>query len=450
MEVSDTTRHRWLAPVIAAGLLSGTTGATYSALAAEPGPSPVTFEDEPAAHGLYDQMHAVIRKAESLSYVSRCKWGGAGKEGGGICRVWLRKPNHFRVETEPLSEGDDELLLGGKGGVLIGDGETMWTYWPKGRPDFWPDKVPAADRETRFSSYMTKPAPPKTISISHEVIFILAMHVMELSTFHGYTDELRGHYLDGVRSLGTEEIGDEVCDKIEVSLVKGQRTRYFWLSQRDHIPRKLKQIVRVNREDWLTEEWSNVTLNADQPDDLFNWTPPEGWTQWKVPDWDSKLLAAGTEAPDFELASADGGRIRLSDYRGQVVWLNFWKAGCPPCREELSHLQEMHRQFSDKGLVILGFNCMDGKKIAMDAMSHYGVTYPMVLDDSPEAVNICDGDYAGGPLPMNYIIDRQGKVMDAWFGYQKGSHQEDAALLKAGGELAETFRQERKAQDSLP
>jgi hypothetical protein len=77
----------------------------------------------------------------------------------------------------------------------------------------------------------------------------------------------------------------------------------------------------------LTEEWSNMTLDAEIPEKLFAWKPPEGWTQWGVPDWEASLLTPGTVAPDFEFASIEGQPIRLSGYRDQVVWLNFWKSG---------------------------------------------------------------------------------------------------------------------------
>ncbi len=65
------------------------------------------------------------------------------------------------------------------------------------------------------------------------------MPIIDPSTFHGYTDSLQP-YLDGVKSLGSEKFGDEDCDKIEVSIMKHQRSWYLWLSRSDHLPRKLQ------------------------------------------------------------------------------------------------------------------------------------------------------------------------------------------------------------------
>jgi outer membrane lipoprotein-sorting protein len=292
------------------------------------------FQDEPAAHALYNQMIAAMRKAKSLSYVSRYQMEAKGFKHGCTYRAWLKKPNYFRVEAEASTDVLQTLLKalakesGGGSGVLIGDGNTLWIYWPKGR-FMYSFENQAAYEKTRLTSYMKKPAPPGGHSIGHETGFLdagLGMPIIDPSTFHGYTDSLQP-YVDGVKSLGAEKVGAEDCDKIEVSIMKHQRSWYLWLSKRDHLPRKLKQVVRVSYDIVTTEEWSSVTLNADIPNTMFVWKPPDGWTEWKQPPIEARLLKPGTKAPDFDLASADGTRIRLSDYRGRVVWFYVWRAG---------------------------------------------------------------------------------------------------------------------------
>jgi hypothetical protein len=154
----------------------------------------------------------------------------------------------------------------------------------------------------------------------------MSMPIIDPSTFFGYTDSLQT-YLDGVKGLGIEKVAGEDCDKIEVSIMKHQRSWYLWLSKRDHLPRKLKQIVRVSYDIVMNEEWSSVSTNADMADTMFAWEPPKGWTQWRLPPLDASLLKPGTQAPDFDLASTDGKRIKLSDYRGKIVWFYVWRAG---------------------------------------------------------------------------------------------------------------------------
>jgi outer membrane lipoprotein-sorting protein len=309
------------------------------------------FQDEPDAHALYNRMVEAMRKANSLSYVSRYTWESKGLTlGDCYYRVWLKKPNYFRVETEIPAKSPLEKQVGKltdllrsivsapkvetsvpkKGGILIGDGNILWIYWPEGRPQFVRrDEETEADRKSRLSSYMMKPAPLAMHSIGHEVCYLgapMSMPVIDPSTFHGYTDSLQP-YLDGVKSLGEEKVGDEECEKIELSIMKHQRSWFLWLSKNDHLPRKLQQIVRVSHDIIMNEEWSSVTVNADIPDSLFTWKPPEGWTEWKMPKPEDRLLKPGTKAPDFDLASADGSQIKFSDYRGKIVWLYIWRAG---------------------------------------------------------------------------------------------------------------------------
>jgi outer membrane lipoprotein-sorting protein len=308
-----------------AGFLIGLSWLGVGALAGESKTPAVPFPDDPAARGLYKQMLEAMRNAKSLSYVSHYQLEAKGKLLTGCTyRAWLKKPNYFRIETESASKE--------KCGTLIGDGKTLWIHWPQGRPQFsygFEYDEPKADRETRKTSYMKKPAPPGGHSIGHETGILgagLGMPVLDPSTFHGYTDSLQA-YLDGVKSLGTEKVGDEDCDKIEVSIMKHQRSWYLWLSKRDHLPRKLKQVVRVSYDIVMHEEWSSVTLNAEIPDTMFVWKPPEGWKEWRLPRPEERLLKPGAQAPDFDLTSADGKRIKLSDYRGRAVWFYIWRAG---------------------------------------------------------------------------------------------------------------------------
>ena len=290
------------------------------------------FKDEPAARAIYKQMIAAMRKADSLSYVSRYGMEGKGFKSECVYRAWLKKPNYFRVEAEPV-ESDAAgkkprpIEAGGGRGVLIGDGSLMWIYWPNGRYKHeWED---AKDFEkTRLTTYIKKSALPGGHSIGHEVCYLgaMSMPVIDPSTFHGYTDSLQ-QYLDGVMGLGSEKVGGDDCDKIEVSIMKHQRSWYLWLSKRDHLPRKMKEIVRVSFDLIITEDWSSVIVNGEIPDKMFVWRPPKGWTQYKEPPLEIGLLKPGTKAPDFNLASADGGRIKLSDYRGKVVWFYVWRAG---------------------------------------------------------------------------------------------------------------------------
>lgn len=294
-------------------------------------PAATPFKDDPEAHAIYRQMFKALRKPNSLSYVSHYSFEAKGQVFGDCTyRVWLKKPNYFRVEAEISAERKKKLgtLSAGGRGILIGDGLLLYIYWPEGRSRYSNEET-AAYEKARMTSFMRKAAPPGGHSIGHEVCYLgagMSMPIIDPSCFFGYTDSLQ-EYLDGVKGLGSEKVGDEDCDKIEVSIMKHQRSWYLWLSKRDHLPRKLKQIVRVSYDITINEEWTSVTINPDLPEKMFAWKPPKDWIEWKEPPLEDSLLKPGTLAPDFDLTTSDGRRFKLSDYRGQVVWINVWRAG---------------------------------------------------------------------------------------------------------------------------
>jgi peroxiredoxin len=239
--------------------------------------------------------------------------------------------------------------------------------------------------------------------------------------------------MDGIRSLGAERIGDEECDVVEVSIQRGQRCWHLWLSRRDHLPRKLKEVIRLAERNVITDElWSKVSVNAQIPTEKFVWNPPEGWQERHVPGPEERLLRVGQEAPDFDLLAPDGNRIRLSDYRGKVVWLAFWRVGCPPCLREMPYLSGLYGRYRDKGLVVLGFNCDDEKQRVLDVLRQNAITFPNIVDASSGARQTCFQDYGSSGVPLNFIIDRQGKVAAGWYGYKDGDKKGVEILEKLG------------------
>src|SRR5207249_4183500 len=103
-----------------------------------------------------------------------------------------------------------------------------------------------------------EPSPAGRHSIGHQTDKLgagMSMPILDPSTFHGYSDSLQP-YLDGIRGLAPEQVGDVPCDVLEASIMNHQRTWYLWLAKKDHLPRKLKQIVRVSHDIMVEELWS--------------------------------------------------------------------------------------------------------------------------------------------------------------------------------------------------
>jgi peroxiredoxin len=130
----------------------------------------------------------------------------------------------------------------------------------------------------------------------------------------------------------------------------------------------------------------------------------------------------GSVAPDFELRSLDGKQVRLSDYRGKAVLLNFWATWCAPCKIEMPWFVDLQKQYAPQGLQVIGVAMDDSGDEAIGKFAkEMGVNYPVLI--GKEAV----GDAYGGVefLPTTFIIDRQGKVVDRVFGLVGRSEFED-------------------------
>lgn len=114
------------------------------------------------------------------------------------------------------------------------------------------------------------------------------------------------------------------------------------------------------------------------------------------------------KAPDFSLSDASGNKIKLSDFRGKVVMLEFWATWCPPCIESIPAMKTVHEKYKDKGFVLLGISVDRGNNAATKVSSFIkenGVSYPVFLDDG----NL-SSTYDANSIPMSFIIDKNGHI----------------------------------------
>ncbi|MDR1419414.1 MAG: TlpA family protein disulfide reductase [Treponema sp.] len=118
--------------------------------------------------------------------------------------------------------------------------------------------------------------------------------------------------------------------------------------------------------------------------------------------------AARTASPvDFTLPVLAGGKQRLSDLKGKVVFLNFWATWCGPCRSEMPSMEALYRRFRDSGLEVLAVNCAENRRDVVDFMKNNGLSFPAVLDESGEA----SGRYGIRAIPTTYILNRDGEII---------------------------------------
>ena len=112
-------------------------------------------------------------------------------------------------------------------------------------------------------------------------------------------------------------------------------------------------------------------------------------------------------APDFELKDANGQSVRLSDYRGKVVLLDFWATWCGPCKIEIPWFQEFERQNKDKGFAVLGVAMdEDGWDVVKPFAQHMNINYRLMIGNDSIAEKFGGVD----ALPTTFLIDREGKI----------------------------------------
>lgn len=123
---------------------------------------------------------------------------------------------------------------------------------------------------------------------------------------------------------------------------------------------------------------------------------------------------AGKLAPDFQLTSIDGKPVKLSDFKGKAVVLNFWATWCAPCKVEIPWFVELQKQYGPQGLAIVGVNMDDNPTV--DTIGKFareeGIDYTVLLGNDKVA------DEYGGveALPTTFYIGRDGKIVSRAFG----------------------------------
>ncbi|MCC5793228.1 MAG: TlpA family protein disulfide reductase [Chromatiales bacterium] len=124
----------------------------------------------------------------------------------------------------------------------------------------------------------------------------------------------------------------------------------------------------------------------------------------------------GEPAPDFTLQQRGGGEVTLSGLRGEVVMINFWATWCPPCRQEMPHLDQIYRRFGRMGFTLLGVNVEQNSRLADAFLRDVPVTFPILLDPEERVSRL----YNVPAMPSTVVVDRQGAVRYVFHGYRPG------------------------------
>lgn len=119
----------------------------------------------------------------------------------------------------------------------------------------------------------------------------------------------------------------------------------------------------------------------------------------------------GKTAPDFALVDMNGEQHKLSDYRGQGVFLNFWATWCKPCEREMPYIEKSYQEFQDKGVKVLSIDVGESEVAVNNFVEKHNLSFPVMIDKGSVQTA-----YGIDPLPITFLINKDGKVVRSHVG----------------------------------
>jgi peroxiredoxin/outer membrane lipoprotein-sorting protein len=280
-----------------------------------------------------------------------------------ISHMWISSSSKWKVATS----GSRERV------IEIADGKALWTFFPES------------------NQYTVYPA-----------------------------GNLRSPIVDRYRSIdkvhgsgaitGSERLGDFDCTVVKIERPNNVRT--LWISTKTNFilkdestetpPSAPANSTTINSV--TTFSVARVLTTVDEQ--LFSFDPRK--LQAKPRDellQQAPSTSVGTRAPDFALFDLENKPIRLSELKGKVVLLDFWASWCVPCRAELPNVELLHRDFKDKGLIVLGVDDEESNDQAA-FLGKFGYTFRSLVDRREQVKNL----YKVGGIPTTLLIDREGTI----------------------------------------
>jgi TonB family protein len=318
--------------------------------------------------------------------------------------------------------------------ISVSDGKNKWVYAP-GAKEYTTSWEGAARTAT---------SPLPTEAESH------LANARNIVAGYSHID----HQLREARFIGEEKltIGERQvdCFVIEAEYLTPAADqasawkRKLWIDKsRNLVLREIKQTRR--KAPWEKTIYTKMTylftfanLDNQVTEALFAFVPPEGAKEVAElrsssgrppatprpaalrPAAPSPSRLVGKDAIAFALKDLDGNQVDLQALKGKVVLLNFWASWCGPCVAEMPHIEKLHKDFKDKGLVVLGLNYNEEIEIARGFVQKKGYTFTTLLDEGREV----SMRYGVSGIPQVFIIDREGKVKWHAIGYTSGKEVE--------------------------
>jgi len=132
------------------------------------------------------------------------------------------------------------------------------------------------------------------------------------------------------------------------------------------------------------------------------------------------------EAEDFTLKTLKGGTVSLKDYRGRLIFLNFWATWCGPCRAEMPSMQRLWEEFKEEDFVILAINIQEESKLVSSFMNERGLSFPVLLDEKGKVAR----SYGIRGIPTTFFLNPEGEIIGKAVGARDWASKESFQLIE--------------------
>ncbi len=247
--------------------------------------------------------------------------------------------------------------------------------------------------------------------------------------------------LQNMHIVGTEECEGVACQVVEFDVATMKNKAPYRCHTRLAIgaDKRVRHLVSsVKMGDLATEqEFFLRDIHAGDPlgAEVFAYQLPANAVPYTLAP---ALLTRGVPAPDFTIRDRDGKTIRLSDYKGKTVVLDFWATWCVPCLKSFPHTLDALRKFKAQGVTVIAVNVLD----ATENMARYAAAHPeyaefVFASDAPDAPARMMNLYRVSNIPLLVIITPDGKIAASIEGYTGSSSELEAVLQSVAGRAAQ-------------
>ena len=377
---------------------------------------PPTQSDSPGVT-LLREMAEVYKNLKSYHF-ELLRTTSNTSEAEGLRQEGKNQERFVLIGAAPARQHMALSTIGGKY-LLVSDGTTRWHYQPV-RNEY--TKMPA-----------TAPLPQSTSGGSYDFSNMVNQRAAFLGSYANLAFDPR---MFTISVLGEEQlkIGERsikctVLQAVSTRTGSSHTERKFWIENERKViwreeGKSNSKSGRISYINHTSYEFSVIKINEPVSETRFSFTPGEKdkeIAEFKAPARPTmtRVSLTGKDALPFTLKDLTGKPFELASAKDKIVLLDFWASWCGPCVAEMPHIQKLHEEFKDKGLLVVGIN-NEESGIASEFMKDKKYTFASLVDEGRAVAK----QYQIGGIPQVLLIGRDGKVKWHSIGFGNGKEKE--------------------------